>query len=404
MTQNTLNFSIQEIAELFERDPQEVEADYQKWLADRHKYHQPLKPNTKLLKALSGLSPASISNYLQNKPGLKEENRKRLEKLIKLVGFTPSRSAQSLHKQHRNTLGVVLPLTSISPAFYLEILNGVKQKTTFFGLNQLIFDVTTLEERDEFFDKMPFLDMVDGLIVVGLFMDEAWLRKLDQAQVPVVLIHNRLIQPPVVANIFSHEETALQYLVEHLITGHGYQRLALVRLNPANPLKMGSAQPDWNRQARNLAYQEALQRHGLAATEWVFEVQEHSFSEGARAFELIRQFNCDRPETEQIQAVVCTSDTLAAAVLVTSQQAGMPLAVTGYDNLALANLHNITTVDQKALKIGMTAVEQLAKALDYQRRRGILPTLEEMELGLELIRTEPVIRTSCGCGPDQLVT
>jgi LacI family transcriptional regulator len=404
MTQHTPNFSLQEIADLFERDFKEVEAGYQEWLADRRKYNQPLKPNTKLLAKLSGLSPASISNYLQNKPGLKEENRKRLEKLINLVGFIPSRSAQSLHKQHRNTIGIVLPLTSISPAFYLEILNGVKQKTSFFGLNQLIFDVTTLEERDDFFDKMPFLDMVDGLIVVSLFMKEDWLSKLAQAQVPVVMIHNRLTQPSVVANIFSYEETALHSLVEHLITDHGYQRLALVTLKPTNPLKMGNTQADWNRQARILAYQETLQRHGLAETGRIFEVQEHSFSEGARAFEQICQFNCDRPETEQIQAVVCTSDTLAAAVLVTSQQAGMPLAVTGYDNLALANLHNITTVDQKALKIGMTAVEQLTKALDYQRRRGILPTLEEMELGLEVIKTEPVIRTSCGCGADQSVT
>jgi DNA-binding LacI/PurR family transcriptional regulator len=110
-----------------------------------------------LLALLSGLSSTSISNFVQDKPGsLSEENRRRLSRLVSMVGYIPSRAAQSLRSQRHHTVGVVLPLSSVSPVFYLEILAGIKQKADFFGFRRLIYDVTTEEERDDFLKRCPF--------------------------------------------------------------------------------------------------------------------------------------------------------------------------------------------------------------------------------------------------------
>jgi DNA-binding LacI/PurR family transcriptional regulator len=392
----TENLPIKEIAQLFGRDPKKVESAYEGWLASRRGRRQPVKPDNKLLALLSGLSTTSISNFVQNKPGsLSEENWQRLSKLVDIVGYVPSRAAQSLRSRRHNTVGVVLPLSSVSPVFYLEVLKGIKERASFFGFRRLIYDVTTPEERDDFFSDMPFLDVVDGLVVVGLFIHESELRIMERHQLPIAAVHNRLFQPPVVANILDVDESQLRTLIDqHLIKHHGYRRLALVTLDTSNPLKMGeTTQGDWNRVARKKAYQDALRMNGLPSDELVFTVKEHSFEAGRNVFEQIRQKNSLLSPDERVKAVVCLSDTLAAAVLSCARQAGIGIAVTGYDNLSIADLYGITTIDQKARLVGALAFQHLFNALEYQERTGTLP----WPPAEEAIGMEAVIRTSCGC-------
>jgi DNA-binding LacI/PurR family transcriptional regulator len=384
-----------EIARIFDRDPAQVRRAYDEWLERKRGRRGPVKPDNRLLSLLSGLSSASISNYVQGKAGsLSEENHRRLGQLVKLVGYVPSRAAQNLRSRRRNTVGVVLPLTSVSPLFYLEVLAGIKTKAAFFGFRRLIYDVPTPDERDAFFSDMPFLDAVDGLIVVSLHVAESELRILERSQLPIVAVHNRLSRPPVIANLLDDDEGELQRLIDqHLIKAHGYRRLALVTLDTRNPLKMGDAERgDWNRIARKNAYHQALRLNGLPPDEHVFTVQEHSYEAGRRVFGQIQQKNAQLEPDERIQAVVCLSDTLAVAIRTCAARARVHLPVTGYDNLAQAGLHEITTIDQKARQVGESAFQHLHNALVYRAREGVLPEPVEEAIGMKA-----VIRTSCGC-------
>ena len=390
-----------EIADLFERDPQEVTAIYQAWLDDRQARNRPLTPDIKLLAALSNLSTASVSNFLRSKPGsISRENARRLARLVELVGYVPSSAAQHLRRRHRQVIGVAAPLSSISPDFYLEIFAGVKQEADLLGYRQVLFDVTTPDSRDDFFDAMPFLGMVDGLIAVGLFIDPSRLRILERQRLPVVAVHNRLPHLPVVANVLPASERALQTLIDqHLIRQHGYRRLALITLNPTNPLKMGDAErKDWTRQARIDAYHNALAANGLPLDEsLIFTAAEHSFIEGYRVFEEIYAFDQSLPPDKRIQAIVCTSDTLAAAVLISARRHHWPVAVTGFDNLPLAELLDITTVEQRAREVGRLAFRHLYNALIYHQRMGRFPP--PVEEGVDM---RVVVRSSCGCPSSSL--
>jgi DNA-binding LacI/PurR family transcriptional regulator len=394
----TENLPLQEVARLFDRDLGQVDSAYQEWLASKQGRRQPVRPDNKLLAALSGLSPASISNFVQDKSGsLSEENRRRLARLVEIVGYVPSRAAQSLRSRRHYTVGVVMPLLSVSPVFYLDVLKGIKDRAGFFGFRHLVYDVTTIEERDDFFGGMPFLDVVDGLIVVSLYIDESQLGIMGRHQLPVVAVHNRLPGSPIVANLWDDDETELRRLIDqHLIREHGYRRLALLTLDTANPLKMGETpQGDWNRVARKRAYADALRMNGLSSKGTVFTVKEHSFEAGCQVFEQIRQRNEALAPDDRIQAVVCLSDTLAVALRTCARQAGIEIAVTGYDNLEIAELHGITTIDQKARQVGVSAFQHLYNALEYRERTGTLP----QPLSEETIGMEAVIRTSCGCPP-----
>ncbi len=387
---------IQAIADLLEREPEEIERVYEQWLTSRKGRKDPLVPDIRLLASLIGLSTASVSNHLRNKPGsLSETKARRLSQLIELVGYVPSSAAQSLRGRHSNAIGIAVPLSTVSPEFHLEVLSGIKREADVLGYQQFIFDVTTIEARDEFFGTMPFLGIVDGLIAIGLHIDEARLRILNRHRLPVAVVNNLLTDPPVVGNVLSPDEGALQELIDrHLIKQHGYRRIALVGLELANPLKMGDPERgDWIRAGRARAYREALVRNGIEYDErLVFRVGGHTFEDGYQAYRKIREVNESLPASERIQAVVCTSDTLAAAILSAGRRTGTPLPVTGFDNLPLAELLDITTVDQRAKDVGRLAFRHLYNAMSYQKRKGDLPSPIS-----EGIPTTPVIRSSCGC-------
>ncbi|MCP4164274.1 MAG: LacI family transcriptional regulator [Chloroflexi bacterium] len=387
-----------EIAELLDRDTAEVEAIIRAWVTDREQRQRSLVPDLRLLANLSGLSTASVSNYLRHKQGsVSRHNAQRLASLIDQVGYVPSSAAQSLRGRETNAIGVGVPLTSVSPEFYLQILGGIKQEADLLGYQPFIFDVTTEAAREEFFGDMPFLGIVDGLIAVGLYIEESRLRILNRHNIPVVAVNNRLLHPPVIANVLPTDEYALRQLIDqHLIKHHGYRRLALVTLGTSNPLKMGESDlNDWSRIGRINAYKQALSANEIDFDPGlVFEVNEHSYSEGYRVFESISALCCTDAAEDQIEVVVCTSDALAAGILTAARRQNLTIPVTGFDNLPLAELLDITTVDQRASEIGRVAFRQICNALSYHRRKGHFPVLEEQELAMHA-----VIRSSCGCLP-----
>lgn len=387
---------VQDIADLFERDAAEVATDVQTWVEQRQTRSRPLVPDIRLLAALSNLSVTSVSNHLRQKPGsLSKTKAERLTQLIEMVGYVPSSAAQYLRRQQRHTVGVALPLTNISPEFYLQILAGVKHEAELLGYQQLIFDVTSESARKEFFQSMPFLGIVDGLIVVGLHIEADRLNILDSQNIPVTAVHTPITHSAVVANILSASESALQTLIsKHLIRHHGYRRLALVTLNTANPLKMGDPErEDRTRLARVNAYTGALAENGIPLDKrLVFEAPAHTFTAGRRIFEQIQAVNDPLPTAEKIQAVVCTSDTLAAALLTTAQQQQIDLPVTGFDNLPIAELLGITTIAQSPEKVGRSSFRHLYNAFIYQQRKNEYPPFVEEKIDMKMI-----IRSSCGC-------
>ncbi len=392
---------IQEIADLFERDPAEIEQAYQAWYQfragrKRSGRRRVLVPDIRLLAGLSSLSTASVSNFLRNKPGtLSEIKSQRLASLTEMLGYVPSSAAQSLSGRYTNAIGIVAPLSSISPEFYLEILSGIKDEAVEHGYQQFIFNVTTEEARDEFFSTMPFLGIVDGLIAIGLFIEENHLRILNRHKLPIAVVHNRLLSPPVVSNVITKNELAFQNLIDyHLIKHHGYRKLALVTLATLNPLKMGTlGRPDWSRMARINAYNDALELNGIPFDDrLVIEVGEHSFKNGYEAFDYIEELNQVLPPDGRVEAVVCTSDTLAAGILTAARRKGKKVPVTGYDNLPVAELLDITTVDQRAKDAGSLASRHLFEALSHRSRNNELPPLVEEEITMQA-----VLRCSCSC-------
>ena len=396
MQEGNIGLPLEEIAELYERDPQEIREAYEEWIELRKGRQRSAAPDIRLLASLSNLSTTSVSNYLRNKPGsLSETNERRLGRLIELVGYVPSSAAQSLRGRQTNVIGIALPLSSVSPDFFMAILDGIKQEADILGYQQFIFNVTSVDERQEFFSSMPFLGFVDGLIVIGLHIDESRLKILENHNLPIAVVHNRIASPPVVSNLITTDEEPLYELIDrHLIKHHRYRRICLVGLPTSNPLRMGDLdQPDLVRAGRFNAYLKALENNGIEFDpDLVIQVGKHSFGDGYRAYDLIQEKNASYPGDRKIEAVVCTSDTLASGFISAGSKNGNLIPVTGFDDLPIAELFDITTINQRAREVGRLAFRQIYNALSYQRRKGKFPAFVEEGISMKV-----VIRHSCGC-------
>src|SRR5690606_36846269 len=129
------------IAEIVEADPEVVRARYEGWRSARKDHTD--KIDLDFLARMTGLSSASVSNFINKKKGsLSKEKAARLEKLIAHVGYVPSGAAQLLGKIKKMTIGFVAPVTSsASTDFYIEVLKGLKENAGTYGYSLNIYDV-----------------------------------------------------------------------------------------------------------------------------------------------------------------------------------------------------------------------------------------------------------------------
>jgi LacI family transcriptional regulator len=169
-------------------------------------------------------------------------------------------------------------------------------------------------------------------------------------------------------------------LITHLIADHGKRRLFYVGGPPDSPDAI----------QRRLALDHALRGNPrcrlIGSARGIF-----SFHSGAQAGEeLLARHRAALPD-----AVVCANDQMAFGVLRVLFAAGVrvpdEVAVTGFDDLYPARLVDppLTTVHQPMRTIGERAC---ARLLDRIAHPSLSPAVQ-------LLPTELVLRSSCGCPP-----
>ena len=75
---------------------------------------------------LSGVSTATVSRVINKSSSVKEETRKKVEKVIKETKYIPSVTAQNLAKSENNTIGVVIP--NLDNPFFGKVIKGIYEK------------------------------------------------------------------------------------------------------------------------------------------------------------------------------------------------------------------------------------------------------------------------------------
>ena len=316
------------------------------------------------------VSIATVSRVLNGTTPVQPEKADRVRLAMDELQFVPRHAARVLASRRTNTIGLVM--SEISGAFFPPMLKGIEA-----GAHESGYDLLIHSTKKEGPSRRPLGEHnTDGLLIFTDSLDHRELHRLHNMNFPIVLLHQ---SPPDSLNIpviAIENKDGAAMLVNHLIEIHSRRRIVFLQ-GPE-----GHEDSVW----RERGYREALELQGIKFDPELIALGEFDEDE---AFTAVQQMLLDGIEFD---AIFAGDDDSAIGAMRALKMAGRlipgDIAVVGFDDVPFARYLSpaLTTVRAPIEEIGREAVRQLARLMNGEQAQA-----------LTLMRTELVIRESCGC-------
>jgi DNA-binding LacI/PurR family transcriptional regulator len=296
----------------------------------------------------AGVSKATASRVLNGSLQVGPDTRQRVLAAMEALDYTPSSAARRLSFGRTLTISVVTSFLTRPQA--AERLRGVDAVLSDSEFDLVIYNVETVEKREQYLRGLALAQRTDGLLIISLPPREADVRRLASAAIPVVVIdaHAPVVEglPHVIGDDIAGGEAATRHLLEL-----GHRRIAYVGDELDNPFGFTSSRH------RFQGYDQACAAAGLETQPGLVALGAHSRYE---ARELAAALLC---RTERPTAIFAASDTQALGVLAAAREAGLhvpeDLSVIGYDDIEAAEYMGLSTVRQHLFESGRIGAEML---------------------------------------------
>jgi LacI family transcriptional regulator len=321
-----------------------------------------------------GLSTATVSLAMRNKPRVAEATRQRVLVGMRELGYIYNRGAASLRSERSGTVGVAI--SDIADPYFAQLLIAIQAEFNARGLMVfLCHSVESTKLQDDFIDTLREYN-ADGLILCpAAGTRAASLRRVLDWHMPVVLV-TRSLPDPAFSFVGAADERGMETATDHLI-GLGHRRIAF----------FGGDEATSTGRERREGYRRSLAKHGIEADASLLISCPTNRRGGIAA--LSEALAMERPPT----AAVCAADIIAFGVMLEltrrGLRAGHDFALVGYDDVIEAALWQppLTTMAVPRQAMGVAAARLLAELIELRaaappRRVIFEPTL--------------MVRASCG--------
>ena len=313
------------------------------------------RPTIKEVASVAGVSTQTISRVINERPDVSPETRRRVQEVIKELGYRPSALAQSLIRQRSYTLGIVTAgLEYLGPS---RVLSGVAAAAEEAGYSLLLKELPRFEENDiEPIFQALLSRHVDGIIwaVPQVGENHLWINNstLD-LNVPLVYLTMEPQKNISVVAIDNYRggRMAMSHLFEQ-----GYRNIGHI----SGPLDW------WEARKRMTGWKDALVEAGLEAGDRHCVEGNWSPASGASAMaRLLDQY----PEMD---AIFVGNDQMALGVIRFATEQGLriplDLGLVGFDNIVESAFFSpaLTTIQQDQYRIATLAVEEIIKIIETQ--------------------------------------
>ena len=304
----------------------------------------------------SGVSQATVSMVLNNKPGIASETRARVIEAAEALGYPLKQASATWRGNQLSTLGMIVKTDIDLPPhdnpFYSRIMMGIEDTCRKNGI-ALLFSTLPVDAQNHPVETPALLynDSVDGLLMVGAFVDETLVSISGRRTPPIVLVDaysNTESYDTVVSDNFRAAYQAVEYLIKK-----GHQHIGLVGGEPnAYPSLLD----------RRNGYVRALKENEITETYIAnFNINK------SKGYEEVTWL---LKEHAQISALFCINDEVAVTAIRAAQDIGrhipQDLSVVGYDDIYLARNVSpaLTTMHVDTLAMGRAAVQLLNIRID----------------------------------------
>lgn len=356
---------------------------------------------------LAGVSTATVSRVLNNKPDVDPTTREHVMKVVQEHGFVPSVTASSLAGGRSPLLGVLVP--SLTWPLMPQIMQSIAEVIEQTSYELVLYSISHRTDRSGLIDRILATRLIDGLLAVypdGIASAESTepinressthLREIYERGFPVVMLDDQSLPGPI-PWVGPDNRVGAYEAVRHLVR-HGHRRIAHVQ----GPLQYQCSLD------RFAGYQQALEEAGIAVDPTLIAQGDFTTASGRAATTRLLDL-AERPT-----AIFAANDQMAYGVLSVSEAHGLrlpdELAVIGFDDTTLSSHTRpaLTTVKQPFAEMGRSAAEMLLALVSAPRLFGggaysqmAQPVGTRVDLGSRQPTriqwpTELVVRASCG--------
>jgi DNA-binding LacI/PurR family transcriptional regulator len=291
---------------------------------------------------LARVSISTVSNVLNKPDRVSAATRQRVLAAVDELGFVPQVQAVSLARRGTGRIGVMAPFTSYGS--YLRRLSGLLTAATELELDVVVFDHESAAlASSPVLASMPVHGRMDGLVVMGLRIEDAIAGRLRERHLPTVAVDaDSTLFSRVIIDDGEGGRIAAAFLRDK-----GHRRVGYVLERQVS---------DYESQAvRRLAgFREVVELAGGTVT----VTSSDNSVEAARLAAAALLDADDRPT-----AIMAHHDVLAVGVLLAARDRRLrvpeDVAIMGFDDGETALAADLTTVRQPFEESGSTALSVL---------------------------------------------
>ncbi len=304
----------------------------------------------------SGVSVSTVSLVLNNKPGVSQETRDRVLEAAANLDYSFKPASPSGKSNALATIGMVVKTDPDLPPhanpFYSKVILGIEDVCRRNGIN-LLFATLPVDDKNRPVEvpQLLYNNLVDGLLMVGTFVDETVTSISGKYATPIVLVDGYSDSESfdaVISNNFRSSYQAVEYLLQK---GHRHIGLAGSDSSGYPSLK-----------ERRNGYFRALKENDITHVYTAnFNINKsHGIPE-------ITSLLKEHPE---ISALFCVNDDVASAAISVVQDLGKrvpeDISIIGYDDTYIAanTRPSLTTLHVDTLAMGRAAVHLLSLRMD----------------------------------------
>lgn len=319
--------------------------------------------------ALAGVSAATVSRALDDRPEISSETKERVRSACAQLGYVPNAAARGLAGHATHTIGLVLP--DISNPYFSGMATAIEETAAAHGCRVFLSNSLRKEDRELRAIENLVARQVDGILVNPVSPESQLRHREVLGGLPCVYLGA------------NHDESP-SYVMADNETGAYAAARYLIRLGHRDILFLGGRTTSRTREQRIRGFRRALAEAGLEGRELpappnVTLMRQWSYE---TALELLKGPLPD--------AIFAYSDMTALKVLEAAEERGVripeDLSMVGYDNIAFGALHRIhlTTVSQHKYQQGQIAVERLLEKINGSRAHTE-----------DILEPELIIRSTC---------
>lgn len=299
---------------------------------------------------LAGVSKSTASRALSGRGYVSDATRARVTRAAAKIGYVVSSNAASLVTGETRNVGLVIPC--LDRWYFSEVLEGVESALIAAGYDLTLYRLTSDEhQRRRIFDYFLVRKRVDAVIAVGIALASHEVEMLHALRKPIVGVGGDIEG---ITTMSIDDVSAARFITDHLIN-LGHTRI----------LHLGGDedhQMDFRVYEKRLrGVRAALEAEGIAHSD-DFRAAPYSIQGGYHGAMSVLSDRATRPS-----AIVAGCDEIAIGAIIAARQLGIQvptqLSVVGIDGHPLAEMFQLTTLEQYPATQGRTAVDLILSQL-----------------------------------------